>query len=77
MTKNLKKIHSSNPLLNIGRIDDLQTYNRINSDEELAAFYHYLLDVAERENNMLLEKFTHAMITHATSISFNPEMLIQ
>ncbi len=72
----LKKVKLGNPLQNFGLIDELKIYNSLQTDEELASFYHYLLDLAEKRKSGLFERLIYAMISYSTSKNINPQRLI-
>lgn len=64
MAKLLKKIEVGNPLINLGLMDLYDRYEKINTDEELANFYHKLLSFTE--GSTLATKFAWAMIEFST-----------
>lgn len=74
---NLRKLHeSSNPLINFEMWKELDQYNSIRTDEELAAFYHKLLDRFEDESQLRIS-FTYAMIEFSVGGRIiNPQLLI-
>ena len=43
-TNVLKKVLIGNPLYNLGLFQDVKEYNRIETAEQLAAFYHKMLN---------------------------------
>lgn len=64
MPKLLKKINVGNPLANFHLWEDLDRYEQIQSDEDLADFYQEMLTKYERRP--LVCSFIHAMITFST-----------
>ncbi len=63
MTNILKKIEAGNPLANFGLWDDLAEYEACQTDEQLADFYHNLLN--KYWSRKLLVRFIYAMIGHS------------
>lgn len=72
----LKKVEFGNPLIYLGMFDLVEQYNRIKTDEELATFYHHLLDIAELRNSELFTGMIYAMITYSTGKNINAQILI-
>lgn len=76
----LKKVTIGNPLFNLGMWEELEMYDNISTDEELATFYHAMLQVADqREKNgeahSVLRSFVYSMIAFSTGRSFNVNQL--
>lgn len=76
----LKKVQVGNPLFNLGMFEELAAYDNIKTDEELADFYHILLQVADElekrgEAHSALRGFTYSMISFSTGRSFNINQL--
>lgn len=74
MSNLLKKITIGNPLINFGMREDYEAYQKIKTAEELAAFYHRMLD--ETENRPLVQQSIYAMITFSTGVNINADQLI-
>lgn len=70
----LKKINIGNPLINLGLMKLYEEHERIETDEELASFYHKLLSAMEGLE--LATGMTYAMIAFSTGVDFNPSILI-
>jgi hypothetical protein len=67
MTNVLKKITIGNPLINLGLNNEAEIYEELSSDEEIANFYHRLLDNCPSERTTL-ESFIYAMIFFSTDV---------
>ncbi|MAM17583.1 MAG: hypothetical protein CME35_01275 [Gramella sp.] len=81
MANVLKKIVIASPLPLLGLHTEQEIYNSLQSDEEIAAFYHKLLDVQEAEEKAGFEKplkksMIHAMIAASTGKNINAQMLL-
>ena len=61
----LKKIEGGNPLANFHLWDDLNTYNAIQTDEELVNFYHEML--SKYDHRPLVIAFVWEMINYSAS----------
>lgn len=72
----LKKVTFGNPLIYLGMHDLVEKHDAITTDDELAAFYHRLLNIAELRNSDLFTGMVYAMITFSTGKNINPQMLI-
>ena len=78
MTANLlKKVEIGNPLGYLSMWKELEEYNNCQSDEEIATFYHKMLDKADKENRQMLRDLIFSMISFSTRVSFNPQMLVE
>lgn len=73
MAKLMKKMTVGNPLVNLHLWDDLDEYERIDSDESLANWFHKMLN--KYSNRTLVCSFIQAMIVHATDHKVNIETL--
>lgn len=71
----LKKISIGNPLINFQMWEELDEYEKITTDEELAAFHHKLLNNCPEERTTLIG-FIYAMIAYSTGVNINPQVLI-
>ena len=72
----LKKITIGNPLINFGKQEEFRRYQEIDNDEELAKFYHQLLDECP-EKQTTYESFIYAMIGFSTGVNINTKHLFQ
>lgn len=61
----LKKLQTGNPLANFHLWDDLDTYNAIQTDEELVNFHHELL--SKYEHRPMLINFIWEMINYSAN----------
>ena len=76
MSNVLKKITIGNPLINFRKQEEYKKYQSIQTDEELAAFYHKLLDECKDEQTTY-ESFLFAMIGYSTGVNINANQLFQ
>ncbi|PHQ27879.1 hypothetical protein [Leeuwenhoekiella nanhaiensis] len=81
MANVLKKIVVSNPLINFEMHAHAEMYDCIENDEEMAAFYHHLLDIADHYENQgidrpLYRSMIYAMIAYSTDCNINAQMLL-
>lgn len=74
MSKLLKKVQIGNPLINFGLHNEAQIYDLIQNDEQLATFYHKMLDMSE--DRPLVEQTIYAMIGFSTGVNINAKQLI-
>ena len=74
MANLLKKIQIGNPLINLGLMDLYDKHELAKTDEEIASFYHHLLDSVE--GSEVAEAFTYSMISFSTGVNINPIMLL-
>ena len=77
MANLVKKIEVGNPLINLELWKLYKEHQLIQTDEDLANFYHKLLDIQEvfymcNRKNQLFEDFTYSMIAFSTSQDENP-----
>lgn len=72
MTKLMKKLTVGNPLANFHLWDDLAEYDSIQTDEELAAFYHKML--SKYEKFPLRIRFLFAMIGFSIGINLESKI---
>ncbi|MBD0822609.1 hypothetical protein [Aestuariibaculum marinum] len=70
----LKKIEVGNPLINLGLFNLYDKHQEAKNDEQLANFYHHLLDSVE--GSEIAEQLTFAMIAYSTGIDINPLILM-
>ena len=73
MTNVLKKITVGNPLANFHLWNELDEYESITTDEQLAAFYHKILN--KYEDKPLICRFIFAMISY--SIGHNVDTKVE
>ncbi len=62
----MKKVTGANPLANFKLWEDLKEYNQIQTDEELAAFYHKMLNKYEGKRPLVCS-FIMAMISYSVN----------
>lgn len=74
MANLLKKIQIGNPLINLGLMNLYDQHELAKTDEELAAFYHHMLDSVE--GSKVAESFAYSMISYSTGVNINPIMLL-
>jgi len=67
MTNVLKKITIGNPLINFEMFDELDEYESLKTDSEIADFYHKMLNAINGKSS-LLESFLWEMINFSTGI---------
>lgn len=77
MANLLKKIEVGNPLINLEMWELYKEHQAIKTDEELANFYHKLLDIQEvfymcNRRNPVFEAFIYNMIAFSTGVDVNP-----
>ena len=61
----LKKLQTGNPLENFHLWDDLNTYNAIQTDEDLVNFYHEML--SKHNHRPLVVRFIWEMINYSAN----------
>ena len=81
MANVLKKIEINNPLSLLGMHLEQEIYDSLGNDEELAAFYHKLLDDLDEEIENgkeipLKQSFLYGMIGFSTGKNINAQMLL-
>lgn len=76
MANILRKITISNPLINLGLMEEYDEYEATRTDEELATFYHKMLDKSESEKRPMISQMTYAMVAFSTDKNINAQMLI-
>lgn len=59
----MKKIKFGNPLQNLMLHKEMDHYDSIKTDSELAKFYHAMLDKAETDGSLLLKSIINSMIS--------------
>lgn len=72
MTNLMKKIQVGNPLANFHLWDDLEEYERIETNEQLAAFYHKMLN--KYESRPLVVRFIFAMIGFSVDVNLEAKI---
>lgn len=77
MPKILKKIEVGNPLINLEMWNLYSEHEALKTDEQLASFYHKLLDILEvfhmcNRKNPLFESFIYSMIAFSTGQDESP-----
>ena len=70
MANLMKKIQIGNPLINLGLFKLYDEHEQIKTDEELANFYHKLLNACE--GSEVATSMTYAMIAFSTGLNINP-----
>ena len=77
MANVLKKVTVGNPLYNLGIRKELKRYDKAQTDEEIADFYHFILN--KYGHRPMVRRFVYAMIDFSTNREnpFNPESLLQ
>lgn len=77
MANLLKKIEVGNPLINLEMWALYEEHQAIKTDEQLANFYHKLLNINEvfyicNRKNPTFENFIYSMISFSTNVDVNP-----
>jgi len=68
----IKKIVTGNPLANFHLWKEQDEYDKINTDHNLADFYHKMLD--HYEDRPLVYRFILAMISFSVSVDINSKI---
>lgn len=77
LLKNLKKIEVGNPLINLEMWNLYEEHELIKTDEDLANFYHMLLDVQDvlhmcNRKMPVFESAVYKMIDYSSGTDVNP-----
>lgn len=76
MANILRRCEYCNPLANLDLLDDLKDHNSCKTDEELAWFYHRMLDKAEEENRPIISHIIFQLIMFSTDFNVNTDWLL-